>query len=171
MQSFHILIISYSPKRIGYKHDAYVARVQLAYLDHNHHLGRSQLLTKDVKPVFTRKWGRRTARWHVVPIPVIKTYSYIPRKFCSLEADLRLRWLGGLCVCVRAQNNMWGGPWTFTKQIEQLAKHSLNCMTNFAWTFHDHYRIILHMLSLASGHQVQSSVVFVMKRTGVPENP
>ena len=49
------------------------------------------------------KWGRRTARWHVVHIPVTKMYSYIPLKFCRLEADLRL-WLGGLCVCV-----CWGG--------------------------------------------------------------
>ena len=57
------------------------------------------------------------------------------------------------------------------KQIEQLAKHSLNCMTNFAWTFDDHYRIALHMLSLASGQMVQSSVVFVMKIAGVPANP
>ena len=34
--SFHNLILAYSPRRVGYKHDAYVARVQLAYLDHNH---------------------------------------------------------------------------------------------------------------------------------------
>ena len=81
MQSFHNLILSYSPKRIGYKHGAYVARVQLAYLDHNHHLGRPQLVAKNGKPVFTKKWGKRTSRWHVVPIPAAKTYSYIPRKF------------------------------------------------------------------------------------------
>ena len=77
-QSFHNLILSYAPKRIGYKHDAYVARVQLAFIDHNSHLSRQQLKTKDGKPVYTRKWGRRTSQWHVVPIPVPKTYSYVP---------------------------------------------------------------------------------------------
>ena len=76
-QSFHNLILSYAPKRIGYKHDAYVARVQLAFIDHNSHLNRQQLKTKDGKPVYTRKWGRHTSQWHVVPIPVPKTYSYV----------------------------------------------------------------------------------------------
>ena len=78
VQSFHNLILSYAPKRIGYKHDAYVARVQLAFIDHNYHLDRQQLTTQDGKPVYTRKWGRRTSQWHVVPIPVSKTYSYVP---------------------------------------------------------------------------------------------
>ena len=78
LQSFHNLILSYAPKRIGYKHDAYVARVQLAFIDHNKHLNRPQLKTRDGKLVYTRKWGRRTSKWQVVPIPVSKTYSYMP---------------------------------------------------------------------------------------------
>ena len=79
-QSFHNLILAYLPKRIGYKHDAYVAREQLAYLDHNHHLGRAQLHTQDGRPVFTRKWSKRSSRWTLVSVPVPKTYSYIPGK-------------------------------------------------------------------------------------------
>ena len=58
--------------------DAYVARVELAYLDHNHHLGRAQLHTKDGNPVYTRKWSKRSSRWNLVSIPVPKTYSYVP---------------------------------------------------------------------------------------------
>lgn len=56
----------------------YVARVQFAFIDHNKHLNRPQLKTRDGKLVYTRKWGRRTSKWQVVPIPVSKTYSYMP---------------------------------------------------------------------------------------------
>ena len=50
----------------------------LAYLDYNHHLGRSQLEMKDGKHVYTRTWGRHTARWHIMVIPVSKSYAYMP---------------------------------------------------------------------------------------------
>jgi len=75
MKCFHSFILKYSPKRIGYKHDAYIVRVQLAYLDYNHHLGRSQLVTKNGKPLYTRKKNRHSPRWNVVSIPVAKLYS------------------------------------------------------------------------------------------------
>ena len=67
---------AYAPKRIGYKHDGYVARMEAAYIDHNSHLDRPQLTTKDGKLVFTRKWNKRSARWHDVPVPTPKTYPY-----------------------------------------------------------------------------------------------
>ena len=70
-------MLSYAPKRIGYKHDAYVARMQLAYLDHNEHLNRPQLTNKSGNPVFTRRWGKRTSQWHAVPVPVPKQYPYV----------------------------------------------------------------------------------------------
>ena len=73
-------MLSYAPKRIGYKHDAYVARMELAFLDHNHHLARPQLVTKNGEMVYTRKWGKRTSKWHIVPVPVTKIYSYMPGK-------------------------------------------------------------------------------------------
>ena len=68
-QSFHNLMTAYAPKRIGYKHDGYVVRMEAAYIDHNSHLDRPQLMTKDGKLVFTRKWSKRSARWHDVPVP------------------------------------------------------------------------------------------------------
>ena len=69
---------SYSPKRVGYKHDGYVARMEAAYIDHNSHLGRQQLTTKDGKKVYSRKWSKRSARWHDVPVKTPKTYPYAP---------------------------------------------------------------------------------------------
>ena len=46
LQAFHNLMTSYAPKRIGHKHDGYVARMEAAYIDHNSHLDREQMTTK-----------------------------------------------------------------------------------------------------------------------------
>ena len=73
----------YAPKRIGYKHDGYVARMEAAYIDHNSHLDREQITTKEGK-VLSRKWSKRSAQWHDVPVPSPKSYLY----------------LAGLCVLV-----------------------------------------------------------------------
>ena len=51
-----------------------------AYLDHNSHLDRPILKNKDGQEVYTRKWGKRSARWRMVPVPVPKKYEYIPGK-------------------------------------------------------------------------------------------
>ena len=76
-QAFHNLMTAYAPKRIGYKHDGYVARMESAYIDHNSHLDRPQMTTKDGWKVFSRKWSKRSARWHDVPVPSPKTYTYM----------------------------------------------------------------------------------------------
>ena len=77
-------MLSYAPKRIGFKHDAYVARMQLAYLDHNNHLNHPTLKNKDGHEVYTRKWGKRSARWHMVPVPIPKKYDYIPGMYITI---------------------------------------------------------------------------------------
>ena len=48
MISEHVpsLMLTYCPKRIGYINDRFAARHVLAFLDHNHHLNRGQLLRK-----------------------------------------------------------------------------------------------------------------------------
>ena len=48
----------YAPKKIGYKHDGYVARMEAAYIDYSH-CNRAQMTTG--KKVFTRKWSKRSA--------------------------------------------------------------------------------------------------------------
>ena len=69
---------AYAPKRIGYKHDAYVARMQLACLDHNTQCNRPQLQRKDGTLVFSCKWSKRSGRWHAVPVYSKKKYEYVP---------------------------------------------------------------------------------------------
>ena len=66
----------YAPKRIGYKHNGYVARMEAAYIDYNSHSNQSQMTTKDGKKVFTRKWSKRSTRWVDVPVPAPKQYPY-----------------------------------------------------------------------------------------------
>lgn len=73
-------MLAYAPKRLGYKHDAYTTRMELAYLDHNAHLNRPQLANKSGEPVYTRRWGKRTKHWHCVPVPTPKDYGYTSGK-------------------------------------------------------------------------------------------
>lgn len=75
---------AYAPKQIGYKHNAYTARMQLACMDHNIHLDRPQLQRQDGTLVFCRKWSKRCGRWTAVPVYAPKEYNYIDgMKKCS----------------------------------------------------------------------------------------
>ena len=78
------MILEYCSKRIGYRNDAFISRHQLACMDYNTHVERVQLKRKDGTLVFGRRWGKRTKRWHAVPVPVPKTYSYIPGSYLTL---------------------------------------------------------------------------------------
>ena len=82
---------SYAPKRIGYKHDGYVARMEAAYIDYNSHLDREQMTT-DGKKVFSRKWSKRSSRWHDVPVPCPKTFIH-SRCYSTCPAYLNEAWL------------------------------------------------------------------------------
>ena len=57
--------------------DVFRARTQLAVLDHNHHLHRKQVVTRE-GPAYHRQWKRRTKEWDVTPRKENKDYSYIP---------------------------------------------------------------------------------------------
>ena len=70
--------MTYCPKRIGYKNDAYITRHQLAYLDYNKHIDREQLKRKNGTPVFVRRFGKRTMQWFLAAVKEPKKYSYIP---------------------------------------------------------------------------------------------
>ena len=68
---------TYAPKRIGYKHDAYVARMQLACLDHNAHVGRPHLKRKDGTLVYNWKLSKRYGPWCAIPVYERKKYEYV----------------------------------------------------------------------------------------------
>lgn len=77
--------LTYTPKRIGYKNDAYITRSQLAFLDYKRHLNRPQLKRKDKTPVFVTRFGKRSAQWFIAPVPEPKKYIYIPsNKFINM---------------------------------------------------------------------------------------
>ena len=66
----------YAPKRTGYKHDGYTARMQLTCLDHNTYCKRRR---KDGTLV-SCKWSKRTGRLCAVPVYTKKDYAHIPGK-------------------------------------------------------------------------------------------
>ena len=72
------MVLTYCPKRIGYKNDAYIAKHMLAFIDYNSHLGRKQLERSDGTPVFVARFGKRTKQWYATPVLCEKEYSYVP---------------------------------------------------------------------------------------------
>jgi len=84
LEAFHNLVLTYCPKRIGYKNDAYITRHQMAYIDFNTHLGRTQMKRKNGEPVWVKKYGKRTKEWFVAPLPEPKTYPYIKALLCKM---------------------------------------------------------------------------------------
>ena len=63
---------------LGTKH-TYILRIQLAVLEHNHHINRESRRNKNGEVMYQRKYRKQSKRWDVTPILASKDYSYIPK--------------------------------------------------------------------------------------------
>ena len=61
-----------------YRNEGYLARVQLAVLDHNAHTERSVALNKKGDAIYQRKYRKQTKKWDVTAVKSTKEYKYIP---------------------------------------------------------------------------------------------
>ena len=78
--------------------EVFRARTQLAIVDHNHHLQRQQVLTRE-GPAYHRQWKRRTKEWDVTPRKEKKNYSYVP--------DIQVLFVCTVCVHVCTDMNIY----------------------------------------------------------------
>ena len=60
------------------RNQAYLARVQLAVLDHNAHSERKGAVDNKGEQLFHRKYRKQSKKWDVTPLKSNKTYKYIP---------------------------------------------------------------------------------------------
>lgn len=67
LESFHSLLLGYSTKRTAYQNEGYLARVQLAVLDHNALTGRENALNHNDDIIYHRKYRKQTKKWDVAP--------------------------------------------------------------------------------------------------------
>lgn len=61
------------------RNQAYISRIQLAVLDHNHHINRETRRNKSGEIMYQRKYRKQSKGWDVTPLLVLKDYSYIPK--------------------------------------------------------------------------------------------
>ena len=61
-----------------YRNEGYLARVQLAVLDHNAHTERSVAMNKKGDAIYHRKYRKQTKKWDVTAVKSTKEYKYIP---------------------------------------------------------------------------------------------
>lgn len=61
-----------------YRNEGYLARVQLAVLDHNAHTTRENALNHNGDIIYHRKYRKQTKKWDVTPTKSKKLYKYIP---------------------------------------------------------------------------------------------
>ncbi|XP_028425707.1 uncharacterized protein LOC114549554 isoform X1 [Perca flavescens] len=78
LESFHNHILMYASKRFSFSPSVYEARTLLAALDYNHHKNRPPLSNKEGQMIFRRQYQKKSGRWTVYSLKVVKDYSYIP---------------------------------------------------------------------------------------------
>ncbi|KAK3751371.1 hypothetical protein QZH41_010466 [Actinostola sp. cb2023] len=71
LESFNAMVLKYAPKRIAFVYEVFIARVQLAALDHNFHLFR-KILEGRMKKIYSK----RSKNWKLVPLKETKTFGY-----------------------------------------------------------------------------------------------
>ncbi|XP_046345432.2 uncharacterized protein LOC124126050 [Haliotis rufescens] len=76
LESFNSHILTYSPKRHSYQFTGYLARNQLAAIDHNHHLHRPEQTNSEGETMYMGIYSKRTQRWRPRTAKVLKNYSY-----------------------------------------------------------------------------------------------
>ena len=76
LENFNSMLLKYAPKRVGFQNDAFTARTLLAAIDHNAHLHRKTLLTKDGNPKYNKVFSKRSSNWRVSVVKEDKTYDY-----------------------------------------------------------------------------------------------
>ena len=60
------------------RNDAFIARTLLAAIDHNSHLHRKPLVTKDGKIQYNKVFSKRSNNWRVSVVKEEKTYEFWP---------------------------------------------------------------------------------------------
>ena len=70
-----------------YRNQAYHARIQLAVLDHNHHIDRQEAHKKDGGAMYARKFRKQTKKWDATPIMTSKEYNYIPELLKEIKGQ------------------------------------------------------------------------------------
>ena len=69
---------------IIYRNDAFEARTLLAAIDHNCHLHRKPLLTKDGKLKYNKVFSKRSNNWRVSVVKEEKGYDYWDTITCKV---------------------------------------------------------------------------------------
>lgn len=70
-----------------YRNESYVARIQLAILDHNFHNQREKRTNKKGEVMYQRKYRKQSKKWDVTPLLTPKKYDYIPELFTSIKRE------------------------------------------------------------------------------------
>ncbi|CAL9691207.1 unnamed protein product [Knipowitschia caucasica] len=78
LESYHNHILMYAGKRFGFSPPVYEARVLLAALDYNHHLGRSPKKTSSGDYQYRKLFNKKSRKWTLQVQKQKKEYSYIP---------------------------------------------------------------------------------------------
>jgi len=61
-----------------FRNESYLARCQLAVLDHNEHTERQTAVNKSGDVIYHRKYRKQTKKWDASPVRCDKAYKYVP---------------------------------------------------------------------------------------------
>ena len=88
-----------------YRDGAYAARVQLAMIDHNHHLSREKHISSSTNEIqYRRVFRKASKKWDAVPVLEKKDYAYIP-SICKSILELYHEFDGRLVNQIHKRDN------------------------------------------------------------------
>ena len=70
-----------------FRNQSYIARIQLAILDHNHHNQREKRKSKSGEVMHHRKYRKQSKKWDVTPLLAPKQYQYIPELLSTISKE------------------------------------------------------------------------------------
>ena len=88
LENFNGMLTKYTPKRNAFEYDYFIARTELAAIDQNFHSFRPYAYTQNGKLIYHRKYSKRTKKYSVSPVKVVKSYKYV-RKLIKLVLTRR----------------------------------------------------------------------------------
>ena len=128
LEVYHSLMLKYCPKRQHFSYRGMMARTQLAVLDHNNHLGRTQASTKDGRLKQKISHSKVSGNWSAKKVMEKKDYEYLQEMLQNVHLSVKGNLKVSLPSIIKLPKNIAKTP---RPSKEELLKHN----SRFSWIF------------------------------------
>jgi len=77
LETYHSMLLKYAPKRNHFRYGGMQTRLQLAALDHNNNVGRTQVIDSEGNPLVRQVFSKGRKLWYLKDVYAKKDYTYL----------------------------------------------------------------------------------------------